>query len=98
MSRTDEVVEELRTLFNDGATPLRLVQHIIERHEPHSVSEDQIKAYFRHALNLSPVGAAAACSLACHSASEISSSHAGVTRSVVTSIARDCPEWDHAVA
>lgn len=52
MNTRPEVVGELRSLFKDGATPLRLIQHIVERHEPERNCHALIQAYFLEAFGI----------------------------------------------
>jgi hypothetical protein len=44
------VVEELRALFMEGATPSRLIKHIIARHEDEEALYPMIQHYFREAF------------------------------------------------
>jgi hypothetical protein len=50
MSTRFEIVEELRSLFKEGATPSRLIRHIAERHEGDSNLHSLIQMYFQEAF------------------------------------------------
>jgi hypothetical protein len=45
-----QVIEELRTLFIEGSTPSRLIQHIVARHENEKKLYTLIQLYFREAF------------------------------------------------
>jgi len=55
MNTNPLVVEELRALFRDGATPSRLIQHIVERHDEEQNCYSLIQAYFREAFGVNMV-------------------------------------------
>lgn len=46
MSTRPEVISELRSLFKEGATPSRLIRHVVERHEGERGHHALIQAYF----------------------------------------------------
>ena len=46
MEPRPEVVNELRVMFKDGATPSRLIRHIVERHEGDHEFHQLIQSYF----------------------------------------------------
>ncbi len=52
MSPRPDVVSELRSLFKEGATPSRLIRHIVERHEGERSYQALIQAYFREAFGI----------------------------------------------
>lgn len=52
MNPRPEVVAELRALFKDGATPSRLIRHIVERHESERGHHALIQAYFLEAFGV----------------------------------------------
>ena len=47
-----DVVRELRSLFEEGATPSRLIRHIVERHEGERNYHALIQAYFLEAFGV----------------------------------------------
>jgi len=47
-----EVVNEICSLFKDGATPSRLIRHIAERHEGEKSLHSLIQAYFLQAFGV----------------------------------------------
>jgi hypothetical protein len=47
-----QVVAELRDLFRKGATPSRLIRHIIHRHAGQSGVDVLVRAYFREAFGV----------------------------------------------
>lgn len=46
------VIEELRSMFKDGATPSRLIQHIVARHPPRGNWHGLIQDYFREGFGV----------------------------------------------
>ena len=52
MNPRPDVVTELRALFKDGATPSRLIRHIVERHEGERGYHALIQAYFLEAFGV----------------------------------------------
>jgi hypothetical protein len=52
MSVDPVVVEELRQMFRDGATPSRLIQHIVARHSGERDWRFLIQDYFREAFSV----------------------------------------------
>lgn len=52
MNLHPEIIRELRTLFKDGATPSRLIRHIVERHEGERSYHALIQAYFFEAFGV----------------------------------------------
>jgi hypothetical protein len=50
MNLRPEVVVELRSLFKEGATPSRLIRHIVERHDDDSDYFGLIQFYFMEAF------------------------------------------------
>jgi hypothetical protein len=52
MSTRPEVVNELRWLFKGGATPSRLIRHIVERHEGERSYHALIQEYFLEAFGI----------------------------------------------
>jgi hypothetical protein len=52
MSTRLEVVNELRSLFRDGATPSRLIRHIVERHAGERRYHQLIQDYFREGFGI----------------------------------------------
>src|SRR5437762_17538 len=52
MSTRPEVIGELRSLFKDGATPSRLIRHIVERHNGERTFHSLIQAYFLDAFGV----------------------------------------------
>jgi hypothetical protein len=56
MSTRLEVVNELRSLFQDGATPSRLIRHIVERHAGERRYHQLIQDYFREAFGIPSSG------------------------------------------
>ena len=52
MNSSPEVVNELRSLFREGATPSRLIQHIVERHSGEESFFMLIQDYFREAFGV----------------------------------------------
>ena len=55
MSIQASVIQELRSLFKDGATPSRLIQHIVSRHPQERNWHGLIQAYFREGFGVSIV-------------------------------------------
>jgi hypothetical protein len=47
-----EVINELRSLFEVGATPSRLIRHIVERHAGERAFHSLIQAYFHEAFGI----------------------------------------------
>jgi hypothetical protein len=52
MSTRAEVVGELRSLFKEGATPSRLIRHIVERHQGERFFHLLIQEYFMEAFGV----------------------------------------------
>jgi hypothetical protein len=52
MSTRPEVINELRSLFKDGATPSRLIRHIVERHAGDRTVHALIQGYFHDAFGI----------------------------------------------
>jgi len=52
MSTRPEVINELRSLFKDGATPSRLIRHIVGRHAGERTIHSLIQAYFHEAFGI----------------------------------------------
>ena len=52
MNARPEVVGELRVLFEEGATPSRLIRHVLERHEGERSLHALIQDYFREAFEV----------------------------------------------
>jgi len=52
MSTRPEIISELRSLFKEGATPSRLIRHIVERHEGERQFHSLIQAYFLEAFGV----------------------------------------------
>jgi hypothetical protein len=52
MNTRPEVIGELRSLFKVGATPSRLIHHIVERHEGERSRHALIQAYFLEAFGI----------------------------------------------
>ena len=52
MNTRPEVINELRSLFKEGATPSRLIRHIVERHAGERTFHSLIQAYFHEAFGL----------------------------------------------
>lgn len=52
MNIRSEVVSELQILFKEGATPSRLIRHIVERHEGERMLHSLIQAYFLEAFEV----------------------------------------------
>lgn len=52
MSTHPEVVHELRMMFKEGATPSRLLRHIVERHAGERAFHSLIQAYFHEAFGI----------------------------------------------
>ena len=50
MNTRPEVIGELRTMFKEGATPSRLIRHIVERHENEHRFHLLIQLYFLEAF------------------------------------------------
>lgn len=52
MTTRPEVIAELRSLFKHGATPSRVIRHIVERHEGERSLYPLIQAYFHEAFGV----------------------------------------------
>jgi hypothetical protein len=52
MNPRADVISELRSLFKDGATPSRLIRHIVERHEGERNIHLLVQAYFLEAFDV----------------------------------------------
>jgi hypothetical protein len=52
MSTRPEVISELQSLFKEGATPSRLIRHIVDRHEGELNFHSLIQAYFLDAFGV----------------------------------------------
>jgi hypothetical protein len=52
MNTRPEVINELRSLFKDGATPSRLIRHIVDRHAGERTYHSLIQACFREAFGI----------------------------------------------
>jgi hypothetical protein len=52
MSIQASVIEELRSMFKEGATPSRLIQHIVARHPNEGNWHGLIQDYFREAFTV----------------------------------------------
>jgi|SRR5579872_1681526 len=52
MNTRTEIINELRSLFKDGATPSRLIRHIVERHEGERSLHALIQSYFLEAFGI----------------------------------------------
>jgi hypothetical protein len=52
MDTRPEVVSELRSLFKEGATPSRLIRHVVERHEGERSLHALIQSYFLEAFGI----------------------------------------------
>jgi hypothetical protein len=50
METRPEVIDELRLLFQNGATPSRLIRHVAERHPAEPALHALIQEYFREAF------------------------------------------------
>ncbi len=52
MEVSPEIVAELRCLFREGATPSRLIRHVVERHDGEGHLFSLIQTYFREAFGI----------------------------------------------
>jgi hypothetical protein len=52
MNLRPDVVGELRSMFKEGATPSRLIRHIVERHDDERGHHGLIQAYFLEAFGI----------------------------------------------
>jgi hypothetical protein len=90
----DSMIEEIRMVFREGATPARIVHYIMDRCAPSAVTDHDIKEYFRDAFALSPHYATMIYHLVDLVRSDDEERLAGTTWRLVAELVRTREEWD----
>ena len=91
MTPEPDVIAELRGLFKAGATPSRLMRHILEHHGPDQTTDRLIRAYFREAFCVPMFRASVSLLTPGLEGLPI----AGVNGSVIHRMVQMRGEWDH---
>ena len=84
------VIAELRDLFRGGATPSRLVRHVVARHDAEPQADRLVRAYFREAFGVPMFRASA--DLITLPAEQLP--FAGVSADTIHQIVARRAEWD----
>jgi hypothetical protein len=90
MGTSTAVIDELRAMFKEGATPSRLIQHVVARHPDERNWYGLIQDYFREAFGVQIVRGLSPS----EHYDDISMRYAYLNEDVLHEIVQKRPEWD----